>query len=361
MGLELLLRPVSVFGVAVLACGLAAGCSVHPLPDDVSRTSSYDIVKRVRCEVNEALAEFEPKERARVDRIVAVSTIGYDFTFDITEGNNLDDNDKKGIAQAIFGRPSHAGSEKGFILDLSARAETKRVNKRTFRIIESLSEAADKSTDCTNVTTHANLAYPITGATGMGEVVRTYIRLEMLTDFPRGGSGKVPDEEFKIPGKNVVFSDVLTFTTEVSVGVKPSLVLRSVAGDFRLTNASLFGSAERRDVHKVIVALASNPGDDPDTVPGDAKQRNGTGQGTGKRSAPKIDPRAAVAKVERKALLKSELLRDTRTTTAVVQKDLDARNRVLFELQRLRDLEDDANEAPRRLGERLLQLLREPD
>ena len=37
---------------AALAAGLA-GCSMHPLPDDVSRVSTVDIVERIRCEAQE--------------------------------------------------------------------------------------------------------------------------------------------------------------------------------------------------------------------------------------------------------------------------------------------------------------------
>ena len=51
---------------------------------------------------------------------------------------------------------------------------------------------------------------------------------------------------------------------------------------------------------------------------------------------------------------------DPRKVTALVQKDQPARNRVLIELQRLTDLQDEDAEAPRLLGKRLLELMRLP-
>jgi hypothetical protein len=69
---------------------------------------------------------------------------------------------------------------------------------------------------------------------------------------------------------------------------------------------------------------------------------------------------AAKAKAAREVLVDAELFKDSRQVTALVQKDEPARNRVLIELQRLTDLQDEDNEAPRVLGKRLLDLMRLP-
>jgi hypothetical protein len=47
--------------------------------------------------------------------------------------------------------------------------------------------------------------------------------------------------------------------------------------------------------------------------------------------------------------------------TAVVQANATARNKVLFELARLRNLDDDEQENPKFLGQKLLTFLRPPD
>ena len=150
-------------------------------------------------------------------------------------------------AKLFFSRPSFKDADKGFKLDLTARAERSRSHVRRFRAIEELQELYElrpPKIDCSGKTTYANLAYPITGATGLGEVVRTYIKLEKITDVivkidgedegitrPNGG-------QFQIKDKNIAFSDVLKFTTTVSAGVKPSLVLSTVAGQLRVKDTS---------------------------------------------------------------------------------------------------------------------------
>src|SRR5262245_27627083 len=100
-------------GAAVaLAFGLAA-CSMHPLPEDVSPASTYDIVARMRCEVAEGLKDFPRNEKYK--KIVNATHIGYDFTFIISEDN------KALNGRLEFKRPSFV-DDKGFFLDLSASA-----------------------------------------------------------------------------------------------------------------------------------------------------------------------------------------------------------------------------------------------
>ena len=165
------------------AIGLAlalsvSGCSVHPLPDDLSPASTVDIVKRIRCEAWEGMTGFRPHEREKVDKIIGATKIGYDVVFSITEQNAA------GGGKLEFDRPSFKGKGNGFSLDLSASADASRTNKRSFRFVDKLSELkTEGEKSCRGPATAANLLYPITGATGMGELVRTYIKLEILTDL----------------------------------------------------------------------------------------------------------------------------------------------------------------------------------
>ena len=228
------LKFLAINGGAFAGLALAlAGCSMHPLPEDVAPASTYDIVQRIRCEVAEGLRDFPRNQTFK--KIVDNTTIGYDFTFKITE------KDSAAGGTLEFKRPPFIDDSKGFFLELTGGASKKRENTRLFRIIEGLAEVNE--TGCAAVTKHANPLYPITGATGMGEVVRTYVRLEMLTDVAKAANKDV-------------FSDALQFTTKFSAGAVPNLELGTVAGTFKLTKASLTGSASREDVHNVTVALS---------------------------------------------------------------------------------------------------------
>jgi hypothetical protein len=330
---------------AVLPCcaaGLAA-CSIHPLPEDFSRASTFDIVERIRCEAQEGLRSFR-RDDPDVQRIVKATTIGFDFSFAMTENNNA----SSGVLQ--FDRPSFKDPGKGFSLDLSASAARSRSNTRKFRIVETLTEIDQAK--CLKSEGRRNLVYPIAGATGLGEVVSTYIRLELLTSFddtPAGGVGT-------LHGKNVVFGDVLKFTTDLTAGATPTLTLTAVAGSLRLTNASFAASATRNDVHDVIVALASDETVDPP----ETSQILRSGRSFVRGELPPSASRSWFARVERREIVAEDVVPDSRSLTAIVQKDASARNRVLIELQRLRNLEDDDREAPRLLGERFLEIMRLP-
>jgi hypothetical protein len=325
------LRSIGFWSVATVACALT-GCSIHPLPDDLSLTkaSTFDIVERVRCEVQEGLLSFPQNDR-HFRKIVADSNIGYDFTFHMVEMNNADE------GKLTAKRVGHGGGS--LTLDATGTADLTRDNKRVFRIIEDLKDVA--SADCSPAR-RANWVYPITGATGMGEVVRTYIKLEMLSDLKTGAT------DAPTITSNIVFADSLTFTTHFNVGIAPTLVLSAGVASLKVTNASVKASADRMDTHSLIVALAR---DHPDLDVDDV----GTMRGRGKAFQ-----REKLARVERKELIETDVLRDERQVRALVQKNSGARNRILIELQRLRDLQDDAREAPRILGQRLLDLLRLP-
>ena len=371
------------FAVAALAM-VAAGCSMHPLPEDVSRASTYDIVARVRCEVYEALQEFkglEGEERRHAENIIQHSAVGFDFIFNITEGNDIKTPDGPGV-KASYQRESFKNKEKGFFLDATGTTERERQNIRRFRVVDDLEALSNERIDCRKAEANPNWVYPVTGATGMGEVVRTYIKLEMLSDLrdrplePVDGALPLP-----VKGNAVTFSDVLRFKTKLSAGINPRITLTTVAGDLRLTGASFFGSASRDDIHTIIVALASDS-QDLDTLPSLRKlppdvRKQVENDREGRLSTKRITEEAKVA-IEKDRVARSRaaarsfrrptndavaaaVLRNPRAATALVQYDSDARTNVLLELQRLRDLEDDEFEAPRRLGDRLLKLLREPD
>ncbi len=98
---------------AILASAILAsisGCSTYPTPDDVARTSTFDIVQRVRCEAKAGLARFRFDD-VHAQAIIAGTTIGYDFQFVINETNDTEAGALKPGAAAAGCRPhqAHAG------------------------------------------------------------------------------------------------------------------------------------------------------------------------------------------------------------------------------------------------------------
>src|SRR5947207_14615078 len=125
------------------------GCSIHPLPDDVTRDSTVDIVKKIRCETKKAVELHDPQGKLNG------AAIGYDFTFTITEDNNAS-------GSAIFTLPFTNGT---FTLALGAGESKQRINEREFLIKESFSEL--RKEDCSTQAFREHWRYPITGIVGM--------------------------------------------------------------------------------------------------------------------------------------------------------------------------------------------------
>jgi hypothetical protein len=290
------------------------GCSIHPLPGDIPRVATFDIVERVRCEAQEGLRSF-PQDDPFIKKIVASTTIGYDFTFVVTENNNA--NDGKLTLQR------QGRGDNNFTLDLTASAQKTRMNTRTFRIMETLQKL--NTAKCSREANRENWVYPITGATGLGEVVRTFIKLEKLGPLQQEQTDKF---------QNVVFSDVLNFQTTLHLTANPQLTLTPAIGRFMVTSASIMGEAKRFDNHTLIVALA--------------------------RDKVNVTDAMRAAQTTRGEIINSGALRDSREVRTLVQMNSDAYTRVLIELQRLADLQDDDREAPRLLGEKILEILRTP-
>ncbi len=219
---------------------------MHPLPGDFPRKSTYEIVEKIRCE------GAQPLRRIRPDHPFLKTTfIGYDFDFNITEVNNAGTVAGDGRGKLVFTGKHAAGVS---TVDVTAASERKREAQRVFRIVESLETL--RAANCTEEREEANRLYPITGSIGMHEIVRTYVGLEKLTTLAKSDD----DAPGAATGTPTVFSDVLTFTTEIGGGIKPTLVLNAVGvGSFRLTGASFFGDATRKDVHKLTVVLARDP------------------------------------------------------------------------------------------------------
>jgi hypothetical protein len=257
------------WAVGIVAASLA-GCSIHPIPDDVSRYSTAEIVRNVRCEAKDAVRDkiveglhkygiFDVqnpdhvlKDKALFERIrrrapilaakfraYGVSTITYDFDFNIEEKNN----NSGGVT---FTMP-FVGAGK-LTVPVDGQFDKTRLGKRTFRTAESFADLADL--DCNNwVQSERNIAYPLTGSIGIGKIITTFLNISELGK--RGAAPKGTNKE-----EEKVFKDEITFTTEISnASITPTLTLDAVPHNFRVTHATATSGVSRKDTHKLVVTL----------------------------------------------------------------------------------------------------------
>jgi hypothetical protein len=322
------LRRLIIAGCSIAVGTILLGCSMHPLPEDVTRKNTYDIVEKIRCEAAEGLRGI-PRDHP----ILAKTVIGYDFDFDILETNNLGTNTARGKLTVAQKSAIPPGS---LTIESSASAERSRHTQRTFRIVETLLQLTNA--DCGPTPKRANWVYPIAGAIGMQEVVSTYVRLEKLTDFAK------PDTT---PAKPIgtVFSDVLMFTTTLGSGLSPTLTLTAVVGGLKVTNASIVADNTRTDKHKVTVALARDPNDEVD-LPHGSRNENARARMEQVRTSDENYVRRGTNAATYDPKL-------SRQIDAVARKKLSGETLVIIELERLRDQNDD--EA---LTTRLIDLLK---
>ena len=365
-----MLYTVRSFYMTALAFGLS-GCSLHPLPENFPlnfpRASTFDIVQKVRCEAQAGLDRFRnSRHPEHVKQIVRATSIGYDFKLVMAETNDLDDG-----ALDFVRKPAAKGSKGSLTVNLTGKATKMRKNTRTFRIVEHLADVANA--DCSPETLRAQLAYPIAGSLRVDDIVTTYIRLELISDLGQDGDdiAQISEEPKKRTG---VFSDHLQFNTRLSVGATPTLKVSAVAGSFKLTNATIDGAAVRSDQHSLIIAFAQ----EPDFHKTEIRRQIGSGERRSfrlqKTERGRVEQGSEAAR-QRIGLVEKHparsfaqsvqsvpksVISEPRTQTELVAANLDARNKVLLELSRLRNLADDEEESSRFLGERLLTFLRPP-
>jgi hypothetical protein len=213
---------------------LVAGCSVHPLPDQVTRQSTVGIVTAIRCEARQAILEYAS------DPAFSEGAIGYIFDFDITEHNSagLDLTFTK-----LFSSGEFDLTLKGANTDLTRQAD------RVFTIVDTFGEL--KRAECSDEILRSRFKYPIAGSIGMKEVIATFMALDRL-----GGSVLEPGST-KVGGETATFSDILTYMTTLDAGtINPQLTISPIHHDFRLTSLSATFRSSRTDKHMLTLAIA---------------------------------------------------------------------------------------------------------
>jgi hypothetical protein len=235
------------------------GCSVYPIPDDVSFLRTENIVRFSRCEMRNSILNHmvernyifnssdENEIKAKVDyvlnikdksklsdrdkdllRLTKVAAV-YTFDFDVVEKNNVS-------AGAVFKLPwltESLDAGVGGGIDLT------RHGSRVFGAEDKWADVIKDKEICKN--SHqpsANIIYPITGSIGIGNVVKTFI------DIDEQGGAK--DN----------FVDELTFTTAISGDASAGLKLDLAPKRIRPTSISGSYGASRADTHKLKLSLA---------------------------------------------------------------------------------------------------------
>ena len=273
------------------------GCSLHPLPDDVSRASTFDIVQKIRCEAKAAVEEH--------GRGFTSANIAYNFSFDINEHNDasagvtLLDPFKSGT----FNLTGNAGSNRG------------RTGFRNFDLLDSFDDL--RKLNCSR-DREVNWVYPLTGDVGMYEAVATFIRLQKADD--PGGT------------RIFTFADTLTYTTTWTGGVNASLTLAPVRDRFRVTAANAGLTNSRSDTHKVVIAMTAGHQPVVDRAGRTVALR---------RSVPRVDaPMARSAAGGGPPVVgNSPGQFNSILSTRILQQESGPENRALYELDRQRQLE----------------------
>jgi hypothetical protein len=172
-----------------------------------------------------------------------------------------------------------------------------------------------QSAKCAKEALRKNWLYPITGDIGVHEVVATFIKLEnarLLGELPSAPKPLEEGKPLKPPaGEVFVFADRLSYTTTLTAGANPVLVMTPTAGRFRAVDLKASLDASRVDMHKVTIAVAAGP-----------QPRGARTTGARLRSAPGYIPPTT-----------NSLL-----ATTLVQTQVSAEQKALLELDRQRIL-----------------------
>ena len=234
--------------IGVLGVG-TAGCSIRPLPEDVTGYDTVQIVSKVRCEVRDALRSYvigafsRPERVSRYSALVATledpsfdwsqlrsefkrhnvdpgtlavferyngGAIAYEFSLDIKEKN-------ANAANVDFLSTLTNGN---INLGLHASSDLLRGNKRTFRSVDNFEflttivpeRYCAPSSDFPIHTNRnqKNYLYPITGSLKLAELIGAFLNLN------QSGNLVGLDE----PGKDLIptISDTIGFTTKTHCG-----------------------------------------------------------------------------------------------------------------------------------------------
>ena len=285
------MRPYLI-GLYALALNLV-GCSVHPLPEQVTGFNTVQIVAKVRCEVRDGIrayvlgalrdpqrAAYFPRANDLADRLDGDDSqwrrlrpllkeygadpitmkvferynggaIAYEFIFNGTENNR-----QSGSLDIL--RTFTSGALTGSI---NASSTFDRNNIRNFSIsdnFEDLTTLVDAlycgpaSLNGTEPEHRArpNILYPVVGALGLQELVGAFLNLNQSGNLV--GLSNAPATAALLP----TISETMKFTTTITGGGSVGFAATtSTRPDLRLAKASLASLNSREDIHTLRIVI----------------------------------------------------------------------------------------------------------
>jgi hypothetical protein len=238
------------YGICVIlpfaAFGLGA-CAIHPVPEDVTGVKTTQIVHRIRCEtwkaVDEAHRWFKKNHPEKVQTVESVGIV-YSFALAGTETNSL-------MASATVTKPLTHGS---WSYTPSLGDSLMRENTRAFTVIDNY-KTLKKLQYCDAESTGPNYQYPIVGTIGIREMTFTFFSLTLDGNLEAEEGTSVTSINTSAKGPPTMV-DTISFTTTVSAGVSPTIMLTPATAAAHLASGSLTGSVGRTDNHQVVIGLA---------------------------------------------------------------------------------------------------------
>jgi len=250
---------------------LLSSCAIHPLPEDVTGIKTEYLANHIRCEARYSISTaigkylsyfkadpvatllserlhsgeiYNPTADYRLDSSIKKNidkymkaVITYDFTFDMTETNNVSFNSNF-LGVVTGGALNYAGA---------ATNNLSRENNRNFFIsdqFDRLLTDPKMGRYCADYVATTNFEYPISGTIGLEKPIESFVNLNEFEDL----SSK-PGSATAAPA----MADTLKFTTAMSASLSPSVTI--LGAKVGLSAASLGPSVARTDMHQVIVAL----------------------------------------------------------------------------------------------------------
>ena len=255
---------------------LVSGCSVYPLPEDVTGYESRHLLRVVRCQARDALRHkykkiwLEFKDRpiyegktgrelgewldedtrryktlrwdkfspyaAPTFKALAYTSINYDFTIDSSENNAA------GIDLALLRGVAGGTSTIG----ITAKNDRTRQVKRVFRNYDDFTSLLIglRSDYCNGVPETINALYPAAGLTRINTLIEDFI--EQNQDDNLGSKERAEDAEM---------SDTITFSTKFVGNFDPGITKPAALGGYVPSSLKLTADNYRLDIHTIIILI----------------------------------------------------------------------------------------------------------
>ena len=225
---------------------IIAGCQRIPDQERVTKLSVSDIVRNIRCEIQEALVEKDVDGRKIYpDKIVRndgkltenwiyKAAVSYTFEFKTEINNNLDLS-----FNGIWNIPRRIGrraSEK-LTSNNSGDFDKKRKGENLWTASESLGKLKDA--DCSSVNYRRSFRYPIKGKLDLYKILEDYYEI--------GNNPFLTTTNYQ---------RFLEFTVLKGGTINPIYFISPVPLDRRTFTSSLSWRADRQDIHSVTISFS---------------------------------------------------------------------------------------------------------